>query len=195
MFKKITFLLIAPALFFSNILSAQAIINQVIVTDNDTYDSVNKVWNYNYSVNNVNPDGIGLARLAIKEFIIPFFPDANISSITSPTDWTATIINTDEFSLGNNAEIIDWVTSSNFIATQSTLSGFGYTSTYAPGKGPFETLNQINSLFLGDPAVPLSPNAIAAGIQPIPEPETYAIIVAGLGVLGVVARRRKSKVD
>ena len=27
--------------------------------------------------------------------------------------------------------------------------------------------------------------------QPIPEPETYALMMAGLGVMGVVARRRK----
>ena len=29
--------------------------------------------------------------------------------------------------------------------------------------------------------------------NPIPEPETYAMLLAGLGVLGLVARRRKQK--
>jgi hypothetical protein len=28
---------------------------------------------------------------------------------------------------------------------------------------------------------------------PIPEPETYAMLLAGLGLLGVVARRRKQQ--
>jgi hypothetical protein len=30
-----------------------------------------------------------------------------------------------------------------------------------------------------------------AGVTPVPEPETYAMMLAGLGLLGVVARRRK----
>ena len=28
---------------------------------------------------------------------------------------------------------------------------------------------------------------------PVPEPETYAMLLAGLGLMGVIARRRKSK--
>lgn len=33
-----------------------------------------------------------------------------------------------------------------------------------------------------------------AGIAPIPEPETYAMLLAGLGLLGFIARRRKENV-
>jgi hypothetical protein len=29
-------------------------------------------------------------------------------------------------------------------------------------------------------------------VQPVPEPETYAMLLAGLGLMGVVARRRRS---
>jgi hypothetical protein len=29
------------------------------------------------------------------------------------------------------------------------------------------------------------------GVAPIPEPETYAMLMAGLGLLGAVARRKK----
>jgi hypothetical protein len=33
-------------------------------------------------------------------------------------------------------------------------------------------------------------NALGATIVPVPEPESYAMLLAGLGLLGVVARRR-----
>ena len=33
-----------------------------------------------------------------------------------------------------------------------------------------------------------------ATTQPVPEPETYAMLLAGLGLLGMQARRRKQKV-
>jgi len=29
-------------------------------------------------------------------------------------------------------------------------------------------------------------------VAPVPEPETYALMLAGLGLVGVVARRRKA---
>ncbi len=34
---------------------------------------------------------------------------------------------------------------------------------------------------------------ITAGVAPIPEAETYAMMLAGLGLLGVATRRRKQK--
>jgi hypothetical protein len=36
-------------------------------------------------------------------------------------------------------------------------------------------------------------NQHGANVAPVPEPETYAMMLAGLGLLGVVARRRKQK--
>ena len=33
--------------------------------------------------------------------------------------------------------------------------------------------------------------AFSATVTPIPEPETYALMLAGLGLLGIAARRRK----
>ena len=36
-------------------------------------------------------------------------------------------------------------------------------------------------------------HASAAHVTAVPEPETYAMLLAGLGVMGAVARRRKAK--
>lgn len=33
--------------------------------------------------------------------------------------------------------------------------------------------------------------AVAPMVAPVPEPETYAMLLAGLGLMGVIARRRK----
>jgi hypothetical protein len=38
----------------------------------------------------------------------------------------------------------------------------------------------------------ISENIAAAQVSPVPEPETYAMLVAGLGCVGVMARRRQS---
>jgi len=46
-----------------------------------------------------------------------------------------------------------------------------------------DTTNHTITAFTTD----LSPFAIAA----VPEPETYAMLLAGLGLVGVAARRRK----
>ncbi len=50
-------------------------------------------------------------------------------------------------------------------------------------------------LFNGDPSMPLTlafrGQIDTGGVIPIPEPETYALMLAGPGALGMVARRRK----
>ena len=50
-------------------------------------------------------------------------------------------------------------------------------------------------LFNGNPSMPLTlafrGQIDTGGVIPIPEPETYALMLAGLGALGMVARRRK----
>jgi hypothetical protein len=65
-----------------------------------------------------------------------------------------------------------------------------FASTVAPGTWTINWLNEGGqvpdfsnlTLFVRDVAV-----------APIPEPETYALMLAGLGALGAVARRRKSR--
>lgn len=64
------------------------------------------------------------------------------------------------------------------------------------------TIGFVISDFWGDnPSNPFAQNVgvldnvgnLTVAIAPIPEPETYAMLLAGLGLLGVAARRRKLK--
>lgn len=48
--------------------------------------------------------------------------------------------------------------------------------------------DQISSPWINQGSVTLSINPI---IAPVPEPETYAMLIAGLGLIGVIDRRRK----
>ncbi len=43
-----------------------------------------------------------------------------------------------------------------------------------------------------DAVAGLTAQGTGVGIPPVPEPETYALMLAGLGLLGLIARRRKS---
>ncbi len=47
------------------------------------------------------------------------------------------------------------------------------------------------TIVLGGDQAGQIPNTTAFSITPVPEPETYAMMLAGLGLMGWVARRRK----
>ena len=81
-------------------------------------------------------------------------------------DWNVNGLNTIEFIVHNN----------------NSSDG------YIPGYGYFGTYNNV------DNASGFSAKIQAVYIRtPVPEPETYAMLLAGLGLIGVVARRRKSQ--
>ena len=82
----------------------------------------------------------------------------------------------------------------------------GYSATAAGAQHAFITgpngvgMTDLNSLVsLPGGVVLTEPTGInnhgqvaAIGVSPIPEPETYAMLLAGLGLLGFIARRRKT---
>lgn len=97
----------------------------------------------------------------------------------------------------------------------STLDGFTLDSPSVTQPSPFNSsgprdLNFTGNLAVGDSAnagYHLSPFDPGVGntytftitqtptVSPIPEPETYAMLLAGLGVMGFIARRRSNKND
>ena len=69
-----------------------------------------------------------------------------------------------------------------------------YSNTFTLATGPFATL--LAGTQAGKAYVNIhSPGLYAGGeirgfLMPVPEPETYALMLAGLGLVGVAARRR-----
>lgn len=168
----------------------------------DTVSTVGSSWLYSYTVSNTtecalcNPSFSHDVKNNLVEFALPYFSDAGITAITAPTGWSFAVVDSDLFDNINKAIVWTSDTKQKGIAVGSFLSGFSYRANYSAGKGPFVTLDGWGSSVVGDPAVPLSPLAIQAGIQPmtpVDEPTSFAMLLAGLGLMGGIAARRRSQ--
>lgn len=72
-------------------------------------------------------------------------------------------------------------------ATFSGLSAGDYQFTYVPRANPTQEWTPVNDSLNGVFTIS------GAVLTPVPEPETYALMLAGLGLVGGFARRRKQK--
>lgn len=82
----------------------------------------------------------------------------------------------------NNTNSYTW----KFVQTSGGVSGF------AADKFQFNTSNFQNSLGIGSFFVTNIGNDLFVNFTPVPEPSTYALMALGLGVIVVLARRRRS---
>lgn len=201
-------------IFFASalVLASSAHAFVAIIPNTAISDSVTQInstdWSYGYTLTNLT-ECFGFCLdtiqqkpildywLLLSDFYIPYFSDAGIKNISSPTAWSVTIeANNDVFNLGNGAGVLHWSTAlGQGIPVNGVLSGFGYEANFSPAKAPFQTtLTGGGGIFLGDPLIPASPNAILAGLPPVPSqipvPPTIYLFISGLIALGLKFRKK-----
>ena len=148
----------------------------------------------------------GPTNYVINAFEMPYFADAGVTAIQSPTGWTAHVDTTDAFGLGGGAETLVWTAAAGFGLAPATemsgalsLSGFGYTADFTSAYATAGYLTGSSTLLLPvDPALPGSPEALADGLvltsfpsaSAVPEPSVPLTMLAGLGLVAAARRRR-----
>jgi hypothetical protein len=167
-------------------------------------------YDYQYTVTGVSGSCVafyGPERYVVDAFELPYFADAGVTAIQSPTGWTARVVADDTFNLGHGAETLVWTADAssgiqpgnNADVLAQTLAGFGYTANYSSAYAPGGIQIQSGNFTIVDPALPASPAALEAGLQPttfptassVPEPSIAFSMIAGLACLTLVRRRTR----
>lgn len=93
------------------------------------------------------------------------------------------------FSAGNKYTVDPGLTLELFkVGSASSLGIFGFESEFSVALGGGDYYFNITGVTTGTKGGAYS---VALYAEPVPEPETYAMMLAGLGLMGFVARRRK----
>jgi hypothetical protein len=179
-----------------------------ILSGSASFDAGTNLYTYQYTIDNTfGTTGIFAFALMVDS------TRATPPSVahTEPTNWSLAwgqphqTIAAPPYSIAGT--VFAWTTGQwNEILTGNVLSGFSFTSSVAP------SVSQTNNYWLagseiGNGQIPESPNLLlvewgrvvapdflgtnGGPVGAIPEPATYAMLLAGLGLLGWHARRRK----
>ena len=115
-------------------------------------------------------------------------------TFTAENEFTA-VTGTPGLTLNANSEYVLYFTTSGIQENEISTNAWGFTADAAYSGGTFVYLNNGNdrsqltnaawNTALGGDL------AFTATLAPVPEPSTYGLMLAGLGLMGVFARRRK----
>ena len=116
-----------------------------------------------------------------------FLPIQNISN------FTVRLFDVDSFTCGGTGGGCSSLTLGGLLATSNTVPNYASVLDFTgplDGTYAFEVTGTISGLAAGQPASYVGNLQTVAAV---PEPETYALLIAGLGMVGFMGKRRQKQ--